>query len=496
MRYSHQSGQLPMYKRSQCSIPPNSGLPAEIWRQIIGMLSVQDRIRLRHLNSSFWEAGLHAKYKLLVLGGISYVDRRVKLVKLQKRLKFYEKNAFICTRVQRIEVNSLISEYWTKPRRFYSLLRWDGGFPKTPLKMDQGFVSAVERLIPKLANVQEIRIRTSYYGYRNNEIGSYLGALMLHSSRNLRKLELCLENCEPSLSRSLAAEIDGLGLSFPALQQLTLSYHPKTSHIWKPVVCRMLESSFELRTFHIRIDPPVHDDIFVLLPFTRQYTHLSAVGFSASKHHQSTLDFMKSYGAQLRELRLDYQPDMLLFTTPLPLLQRLDIHCSNEDGYLRLIGILSELTSLQDLILSRTWGAHGTERILFGVVLPSLERLHVTDPHVDLACLYDLASSCPNLKFLTLFAYWSIICNSTHLVASDICNTPVRIPQQPAVRSFSLSLQKAKPLQEPWSLEKLYIYLEIYALPESVVHYLPQLVPSLARNPEKFYTNWWANNND
>ncbi|KAH8824541.1 hypothetical protein DL96DRAFT_1614380 [Flagelloscypha sp. PMI_526] len=472
------------------SLTPNAGLPADMWFQILELLPVHERIRLRRLNSYFWESGLNAKYHSLTIGDLIFVESKAELLKLVERMEFYQ-NAYICKRILKVEVNSQVSQIWVIPSRLHSLFSRKGTRPQRTLTMDEALATTTECLIPKLVNVQEIRIRTSFNGEPYNRSSPYLLPLMSHCSRQLLKLELYLQKDSTAASNLLAEEMGGLSLSFPRLRHFTVSYHRETSHVWKPVICKMLENSSELRTVRIFTNHPSYGDRIPLSP-ARRYMHLSVFEHSGEMSHQHAREFMASYGGQLRELRVGFAPEVLLSALPLPLLQRLDVQCINEHAYTELLTIFPQLSSLTTLALSRLWGSHispfQTHQKLFKFILPSLERLYVSDYGVDLSCLHDLESSCPKLKFLTLQAYSCIACGSAYLRRRD---HPFGGLRHESIQSFASSLRNSKPLPARWNLETFYIYFEEHCgLPEGVIWLLTLLVPSLAKNSAKFYRNW------
>ncbi|KAH8824539.1 hypothetical protein DL96DRAFT_1614376, partial [Flagelloscypha sp. PMI_526] len=474
-------------------LPPNAGLPADTWLQIIDMLPVQERIRLRRLNSYFWEAGLSAKYQSLAIGGFTRVENKTELRKQVERMKFYQ-NSYICQRIQKVEINAHVSNIWIPRSRLYSLfhLKSTRHYVRT-LKMDDALVIAAESLVPKLVNVREIRIYASFNGFGGpcTKSDSYLRPLVLHCSQQLLKLELYLRNYDDDASKLLAEEMDNLSLSFPQLRHFTVAYHPYTSHIWEPLISKMLENSSDLRTLHICNRFSSYGSTFVPLSTVCRYPHLSVAEFTGHMSHQWILDFLASYGDQLKELCLDDMSAVVLSAAPLPLLQRLDIKCTIEVGYPQFLHILSQLPFLTTLVLTRMKvtqiSALQFHENLFDVMLPSLQCLYISDSRIDLSWLRDLDLCCPNLKFLTFQAWSCIAHRSAHLYNHGWSFGRVNVED---AQFFALSLREAEPLAPHLKLETCYILFEERCLPASLVYLLPLLVPSLGKNPEKFYTDW------
>ncbi|KAH8824548.1 hypothetical protein DL96DRAFT_1614396 [Flagelloscypha sp. PMI_526] len=470
------------------SLPPNAGLPAEIWSQIIGMLPTHDRVRLRHLSACFWEAGLNAMYKSLVIC-VGRWFRRSELLRMQKRVKFHLKHPFISERVQSVEVNTEFTRIWAQHGR-PSLFRFR--YKRSTRKPIAKLNTLVERLIPNLANVRGIKFRTLIDDGTPHLAGSYFQTLLLHNSRQLVKLELNFLEDQPSKSSLLAERIDALGVTFPKLRHFAIFYHQETPHIWMQVIRRILVDSLELQTLDIGSFSILSNLEAIIPPSSAVYfRHLSGVKFSG--YQVGDLELIKSYGPQLRTLGLDCRdlPLALILSTPFPLLQRLEVSCFIEEDYEQLMGILPQLSSLKEFSLSRSRGPFLTDTLHFKAMVPSLESLFISDQQFSLDYLYCLASSFPHLKFLTLQAFGSLSCNSTLLCSADIQDTPIREPQMSAVRSFASSLRTAKRPLISWKLKSLYIYLGFYyRLPENVVKELPRLVPSLPSKSEWFYTNW------
>ncbi|KAH8824540.1 hypothetical protein DL96DRAFT_1614377 [Flagelloscypha sp. PMI_526] len=491
-----------MPKDRHQSLPPNAGLPAEIWIQIIEKLPTHERIRLRHLSVSFWEAGLNAKYKLLVIC-VRNGDRRGEILKIEKRVEFYL-HPFISKRVLRIILSPQLSRYWVKPKLLSSFLRRN---KEKTLKSNEKLAAAVENLIPNLVNIQNIKI------CNDDDGGPYLSApyfrtLLSQKSKQLVALELDLgrDLIRKSRSLALAEEIGELAITFPKLQHFSITYHRETLHAWMRVIRSVLINSSELQTLNIclyNIWSDLSNHTVVPLSSTLQYKHISVIKLSGYNGYIDELEFMKSYGPQLKEIHLLWGTNTalgLLSATPLPLLQRLDTSHFNDTDYQPLMDILLQLPSLNTLTLRRTRVPRGsflTNPLRFKALIPSLERLCISDGRIDLDYLDHLASSCPNLKCLTLQAYSSIRCDSALLEIHDIQDTAIRISQEPVVRSFALSLREAKPLPASWKLETFFIYMDYqYCLPEIVIKHLPRLVPNLPCNSEVFYRNWDAEVNE
>ncbi|KAH8836092.1 hypothetical protein DL96DRAFT_1809842 [Flagelloscypha sp. PMI_526] len=459
--------------------PPNAGFPIELWLNIISFLSNDDTYQLRHLNTTFWDVALDAKYSTLEITH----NHPKGLIAL---LQFYSE-PFVAPRVKCVRV---------EPKFVHSVT-------KRP-----AWVLVLEALIPLLHNV----IKMVLYPIHRDKVTRRLLVLLVQSAPRLRQLwlDLCEDNFNSSAG--MAREFSRKRISLPSLRDLRVIYHGYSCLVWQPVIRRMISQSSELeRTrVHIFYQPPIITDegkLFSIMPLNRSQLHprLHSVRFTGSTPESpGVLQFLHEYRMQLLTLHLDYIPSQIIPSiSELHVLSSLWVKTVTPALYSELLTVINGLGSLRELHIAPRgveFTVHDAQTTFPPIpFLPLLEKFSVETPIFDLSYLHCFVPNLPALRCLTTSLTFAsplaencprLECGPREILEYRTIHSMQNSNYDASLTSsFRTAILELESIHS-WKLEMLYIHLLSNSpLSDDVVDCFPKLIPSLT-SKQHFYQDW------